>query len=79
VYGGGAVEMALSVALQQEAEQVPGLEQYALAAFGKALKWYRARWRMRVGTPPASLPVANRARANLTNAGGEDMRCRSQR
>jgi T-complex protein 1 subunit theta len=38
VYGGGAVEMALSVALQQEAEQVPGLEQYALAAFGKALE-----------------------------------------
>jgi T-complex protein 1 subunit theta len=38
VYGGGAVEMALSVALQQEAEKVPGLEQYALAAFGKALE-----------------------------------------
>jgi len=38
VYGGGAVEMALSVALQNEAEKVPGLEQYALAAFGKALQ-----------------------------------------
>lgn len=38
VYGGGAIEMALSVALQQEAEKVPGLEQYALAAFGKALE-----------------------------------------
>jgi hypothetical protein len=35
VYGGGAVEMALSVAFR-EAEQVPGLEQYALAAAGKA-------------------------------------------
>lgn len=38
LYGGGAVEMALSVALQQEAEQVPGLEQYGIAAFGKALQ-----------------------------------------
>lgn len=38
VYGGGAIEMALSVALQQEADKVPGLEQYALAAFGKALE-----------------------------------------
>lgn len=37
VYGGGAVETAMSVALQQEAEKVPGLEQYAIAAFGKAL------------------------------------------
>jgi T-complex protein 1 subunit theta len=38
VYGGGAIEMALSVALQQTAEQVPGLEQYAYHAFGKALE-----------------------------------------
>jgi T-complex protein 1 subunit theta len=38
VYGGGAVEMALSLALQKEAEKVPGLEQYALTAFGKALQ-----------------------------------------
>jgi T-complex protein 1 subunit theta len=38
VYGGGAVEMALSVLLQQEAAKTPGLSQYALAAFGKALE-----------------------------------------
>lgn len=38
VYGGGAVEMALSMALQQEASRVPGLEQYSIAAFGKALE-----------------------------------------
>lgn len=38
VYGGGATEMALSVALQKEADKVPGLEQYALAAFGRALE-----------------------------------------
>jgi T-complex protein 1 subunit theta len=39
VYGGGAAEMALSAALLREAEQVPGLEQYGLAAFGKALQF----------------------------------------
>ena len=38
VAGGGAVEMALAVALQRESEKVPGLEQYALSAFGKALQ-----------------------------------------
>jgi T-complex protein 1 subunit theta len=38
VYGGGAVEMALSTALQQEAAKTPGLEQYAIHAFGKALE-----------------------------------------
>lgn len=37
VYGGGAVEMACAVALQKRSEQTPGLEQYALAAFGQAL------------------------------------------
>lgn len=38
VHGGGAVEMALSTALQKEAAKTPGLEQYALQAFGKALE-----------------------------------------
>jgi T-complex protein 1 subunit theta len=38
VYGGGAFEMALSTKLQHEANQVPGLEQYAITAFGKALE-----------------------------------------
>lgn len=38
VHGGGAVEMALSTALQKEAARTPGLEQYALEAFGKALE-----------------------------------------
>ena len=38
VYGGGAVEMALSVMLQKEAERVPGMEQYAISAFAKAME-----------------------------------------
>lgn len=38
VYGGGCVEMACSTALLRRADQEPGLEQYALQAFGKALQ-----------------------------------------
>lgn len=38
VYGGGCVEMACSTALLRRADQVPGLAQYALQAFGKALQ-----------------------------------------
>ena len=38
VYGGGAIEMAWSVLLQNEASKTPGLSQYAIAAFGKALE-----------------------------------------
>jgi len=38
VYGGGAIEMALSTKLLQYAQQQPGLEQYAIHAFAKALQ-----------------------------------------
>lgn len=38
VYGGGAVEMALSVKLQDAATKTASLEQYALVAFAKALE-----------------------------------------
>lgn len=38
VYGGGAVEMALSRKLTQRALQTPGLEQYAWQALAEALK-----------------------------------------
>ncbi|KAL7578303.1 hypothetical protein ACA910_012714 [Epithemia clementina (nom. ined.)] len=36
-YGGGCTEMALSVRLQQAAQKVPGLQQYAMQAFAQAL------------------------------------------
>jgi hypothetical protein len=54
---------------QQEAEQVPGLEQYALAAFGKALKWYA-----HVGgecglNATRVLPICVSTRPNSPNAG----------
>jgi T-complex protein 1 subunit theta len=38
VYGGGAFEMSLSTKLQNYATSIPGLEQYAINAFGKALE-----------------------------------------
>ena len=38
VYGGGAVEMAMAVELTKEADKHPGLEQYAIRAFAKALE-----------------------------------------
>lgn len=38
VYGGGSFEMSLSTALQQDSNHIAGLEQYSVAAFGKALE-----------------------------------------
>lgn len=38
VYGGGACEMECAVRLDQFADQHPGLEQYAIRAFGRALE-----------------------------------------
>lgn len=37
VYGGGAAEMACSVAVAEAADKTPGLEQYAMRAFANAL------------------------------------------
>lgn len=38
VYGGGAADLACSVAVAAQADQEPGLEQYALRAFADALE-----------------------------------------
>ena len=38
VYGGGAPEIACSIAVQNAADTIPGLEQYAMRAFGDALE-----------------------------------------
>jgi T-complex protein 1 subunit epsilon len=38
VYGGGAPEIACAIAVQAAAETTPGLEQYAIRAFGDALE-----------------------------------------
>jgi T-complex protein 1 subunit epsilon len=37
VYGGGAAEIACSLAVEDAAVQSPGLEQYAMRAFAEAL------------------------------------------
>ncbi|KAL2755589.1 hypothetical protein ACRALDRAFT_1043291 [Sodiomyces alcalophilus JCM 7366] len=37
VYGGGATEIACSMAVEDEARKTPGLEQYAMRAFAEAL------------------------------------------
>ncbi len=37
VYGGGAAEIACSLAVEDAAVQTPGLEQYAMRAFAEAL------------------------------------------
>ena len=38
VYGGGAAEIAMGLAVQQEADKVASLEQYAMRAFSDALE-----------------------------------------
>uniref|UniRef100_A0A7S1XSM7 T-complex protein 1 subunit epsilon n=1 Tax=Phaeomonas parva TaxID=124430 RepID=A0A7S1XSM7_9STRA len=38
VYGGGAAEIACSIAVQEHADQVSGIEQYAIRAFADALE-----------------------------------------
>ncbi|TKR67998.1 hypothetical protein L596_024054 [Steinernema carpocapsae] len=38
VYGGGAAETACSLAVSEEADKIPGLEQYAFRAFADALE-----------------------------------------
>jgi T-complex protein 1 subunit epsilon len=37
VYGGGAAEISCSLAVSEEADKAPGLEQYAIRAFANAL------------------------------------------
>lgn len=38
VGGGGATEMACSIAVRNEADKIPGVEQYAVRAFADALE-----------------------------------------
>merc|ERR1712066_750487 len=39
VYGAGATEMELSIQIQKYADSRPGLDQYAIRAFGNALQF----------------------------------------
>jgi T-complex protein 1 subunit theta len=67
VYGGGAVEMALSVMLQNEAAKTPGLSQYALAAFGKALEIIPHTLAENAGSDPTQV-LANMQAAHTSAA-----------
>ena len=70
VYGGGATEMALSIQLQTKAEQVPGLEQYALGALAKALQVIPRTLAENAGWDAARV-VANLQAAHATHATSE--------
>lgn len=74
VYGGGAVEMALSVLLQQEAAKTPGLSQYALAAFGKALEIIPHTLAENAGSDPTQV-LANMQAAHSMHMKSNDTIC----
>lgn len=38
VYGGGSIEIACSIAINNEADKIPSVEQYAIRAFADALE-----------------------------------------
>jgi len=38
VYGGGSAEIACGIAVEEAADQIPGVEQYAMRAFAEALE-----------------------------------------
>jgi T-complex protein 1 subunit theta len=74
VYGGGAMEMALSVLLQQEAAKTPGLSQYALAAFGKALEIIPHTLAENAGSDPTQV-LANMQAAHSMHMKSNDTIC----
>ena len=67
VYGGGAAEIACSLAVEAEAERVAGVEQYSMRAFADALESIPLALAENSGLPPIesltevsiSLPVPN--------------------
>lgn len=44
VYGGGAAEISCSLAVESAADQVSGVEQYAMRAFSGKLPWMLHAW-----------------------------------
>ncbi|KAL4854794.1 T-complex protein 1 subunit epsilon [Chlorella vulgaris] len=52
VYGGGAAEMSCSLAVEAAADQVPGVEQYAMRAFADALDIIPLSLAENSGLPP---------------------------
>ena len=65
-YGGGCSEMALSVRLQQAAQKVPGLQQYAMQAFAQAL-WVVPRTLAENAGHKATITLAHLQAAHSTS------------
>jgi len=62
VYGGGAPEVACALAIARKAEDVGGLEQYAMRAFGYALEAIPSALAENSGLPPVETVAAVKAR-----------------
>lgn len=52
VYGGGAAEIACSLAIEAEAERVAGVDQYSMQAFADALESIPLALAENSGLPP---------------------------
>ena len=52
VYGGGAAELACSLAIEAEAERVAGVDQYSMQAFADALESIPLALAENSGLPP---------------------------
>ena len=57
VYGGGAAEIACGIAVEEAADQVPGVEQYAMRAFADALDSVPTALAENSGLPPIETVV----------------------
>jgi T-complex protein 1 subunit epsilon len=67
VYGGGAAEMACSVAVGQKADKISTLEQYAMRAFADALESIPLALAENCGQPPIQMVAAIKSRQVLEN------------
>ena len=52
VYGGGSAEIACGIAVEEAADRVPGVEQYAMRAFAEALDAVPTALAENSGLPP---------------------------
>lgn len=62
VYGGGAIEIACSVMASETADQIPGVEQYAVRAFAAALDNVAMALAENSGLPPIETLAAVKSR-----------------
>lgn len=66
-YGGGASEIALSLAIQQEADETAGIQQYAMRAFASALETIPMALSENSGLNPITTVADIRAQQKKTN------------